>query len=138
MSSERQAKPFWDTLFSRHKSGQTSATDPATALTAGEQPAKINMAEDQRKALEQAIPFHRPAALPATPQVAGFSFEPLDSAAEPGEVKPKERPVEVEPYRKKYKKYGRDVCLPGGDEPYDVLMDNSDQSHRGVDSVSPL
>jgi hypothetical protein len=138
MNSERQTKPFWDTLFVRHKAVETPTPKPSPSTPAAEQPVKIDMPEEQRKTLEQAIPFHRPSGQAATPQATPLSFEPLESAAEPGEVKPKQRPVEAEPYRKKYKRYGRDVCLPGGDDPYDVTMDSFDTSHSSVDKVSPL
>lgn len=100
---------------------------------------QIHMPEEQRKVLEEAIPFHRPPDETRPAHDPQFMFGPLDPQGEACEAKAKERPAEVESFRKKYKKYGRDVCLPGeGGEPYDVLMDNSDKSHHGVNSVSPL
>ena len=142
MSSESQTKSFWNTVFGRRKdSGATpdsSATRPPSAESA-EQPVAIEMPAEQRKLLEDAIPFHRPPEQTGAVDGPQFIFGPLDPKDEPRGAQPKERPPEVESFRKKYKKYGRDVCLPGeAGEPYDVLMDNSDKSHHGVNSVSPL
>jgi hypothetical protein len=139
MNSERQPRPFWEhfSFFGRRKPEPSATLDSATQ--AAEQPMRIGMPEDQRKALEQAIPFHRPSSQASPSQETPSSVDIQENAPEPVKVQPQVPRSESEPYRKKYKKYGRDVCLPTDSaEPYDVVSDSFDTSHHSVDKVSPL
>jgi len=96
----------------------------------------IRLPPEKMASLESAIPFHRSSEEPTAPDAPLIT--PFEDEPTVGEQKPKKRPADAEPYRKKYKKYGRDVVLPGESDPYDVLMDDTDTSHHGVDNVSPL
>jgi hypothetical protein len=139
MNSERQPRPFWEhfSFFGRRK--PTPSAKPDSASQAAEQTMRIGMPEEQRKALEQAIPFHRPSNQAGPSQETPSAVDTQEKAPEPARVQPQGSRSEVEPYRKKYKKYGRDVCLPTDSaEPYDVVSDSFDTSHHSVDKVSPL
>lgn len=135
MSSEGQTKSLWRKLF-----GDPEVPPKAEAPVPSATPtAEISVPVEQRKVLEEAIPFHRPADQSTTVGSTQFMFGALDDQPRSKEDAISKAPApNVEPYRKKFKKYGRDVCLAGDSEPYDVLADNGDKLHHGVDGVSPL
>lgn len=132
MTSSGNKQSLWRRLLGRRNHPPAEPeVDPTEA--AGE----IKVSEEKRKFLEEAIPFHRPpepGSAPAAPLMAPFeSFANGNSDPARGVAAP-----DPEPYRKKYKKYGRDVCLESEADSYDVVMDNKDSSHHNVDKVSPL
>jgi hypothetical protein len=137
MDSVRKPKSFWSALFGR---SQKSVPVTETVVSPAEARAEIQVPVEQRKVLEEAIPFRRPPDQSSATDGTQFIFGPLEPSDAPAAGPRTKAPAApVESYRKKYKKYGRDVCLPGEEgEPYDVLMDNPDNSRRGVDGVSPL